>query len=92
MTSADIRNRFLAVSAAALLLGPAGALPASAATTTTTSPMTGRPADPTTPMTRSEGAQLPPSHHTRAECQGEARSQGLMGAEAKAFVARCTKA
>ncbi len=91
MTSAAIRNRFLAVSAAALLLGPAGALPASAATTST-SPTTGRQTDPTTPMNRAEGAQLPPGHHTRAECQGEARSQGLMGAEAKAFVARCTKA
>lgn len=90
MTSAAIRNRFLAVSAAALLLGPAAALPASAATSA--SPTTGRQADPTTPMTKAEGAQPSPGHHTRAECQGEVRSQGLMGAEAKAFVARCTKA
>lgn len=90
MTSDAIRARFLSVSAAALLLGSAAALPASAANAA--SPTNGRQTDPTTPMTRAEGAQLPPGHHTRAECQGEARSQGLMGAEAKAFVARCTKA
>lgn len=81
MTSPAIRAKFLSVSASALMLGSAFALPAFAQTA----------GAPPQDQQSGQAAQAPSGGHDKATCEADAMAQGLKGAKAKAFVAQCMK-